>query len=122
MVEQSANANVAVLALDLPVKVPAQGRIIDEAIPRLLREPGVTVHRAGGTEHKVQRLTLRVVSDLFEAGGTRRVLQEFVYAHLGHSLYGYSVFVLARILALPDRNQQKDCYCRRNEKNGDGHL
>ena len=78
MIEQSANANVAVLALDLPVKVPAQGRIIDEAIPRLLREPGVTVHRAGGTEHKVQRLTLRVVSDLFEAGGARRVLQYLI--------------------------------------------
>lgn len=122
MIGQSANANVAVLALDLPVKVPAQGRIIDEAIPRILREPGVTVHRAGGTEHKVQRLTLRIVSDLFEAGGARRVLQEFVYAHLGPRLCGYSVFTLARILALPDRNQQKDCYYRRNEKNGDGHL
>ena len=111
MMGQSANTNVAVLVLDLPVKVPAQGRIIDETIPRRLREPGVTIHRAGGTEYKVQRLTLRVVSDLFEAGGAWRVLQECVYAHIGTGLCVYSVFVLARILALPDRNQQQDCYC-----------
>lgn len=107
MIEQSANANVAVLALDLPVKVPAQGRIIDEAIPRLLREPGVTVHRAGGTEHKVQRLTLHVVSDLFEAGGARRVLHECVYAHVRTGLCSCNVFASLRITAMAGRNQQQ---------------
>ena len=113
MVEQSANANVAVLALDLPVKVSAQGRIIDEAIPRILREPGVTVHRAGGTEDKVQRLTLRVVSDLFEAGGARRVLQYLIDRDGHGGGRRVAVFVALRDWikanhAQDEKNEQKD--------------
>ena len=113
MIEQSANANVAVLALDLPVKVPAQGRIIDEAIPRLLREPGVTVHRAGGTEHKVQRLTLHVVSDLFEAGGARRVLQYLIDRDGRGGSRRFAIFVALRDCikanhAQDEKNEQKD--------------
>ena len=113
MIEQSANANVAVLALDLPVKVPAQGRIIDEAIPRRLREPGVTVHRAGGTEHKVQRLTLHVVSDLFEAGGARRVLQYLIDRDGRGGSRRFAIFVALRDWikanhAQDEKNEQKD--------------